>query len=359
MHVRRLRGAVHLKTIYIGFMSIVGIVGLAACANCKSEAKPAPSPPAAVTEMPAGTEVAKNDPPKSDAPHGDAPKGSGKPDAPKGALEPDLTKGGDAPKGDAPQSDKKNDVAGLDLSGLDPSQVDSLNRLLDEKPSACGKPHSLRTSLKTDPGCKRSPFAARYLVRLLKSGLLGSETEEIYDKRFTSPDMAQCDLATNPAVRGNPHAPITLCEFSDFQCPHCKMMEPILGRILEDGNGQVKLLYKNYPISKLHPEARDAAAAAVAAGNQGKFWQMHDKLFANQDHLTAADLEKYARELKLDVKKWSAELPAAKEKVEKEHAEGEKLDITGTPTLYINGRKYAGPLRYEEVKDWVDEEMSR
>lgn len=313
-----------------GPVTLLSLLFCAACANNKSEAKPAPPPP----------------------PRAEAPATPPAPGAGGSAAAKDPPAGGERAKGDRALP------AGVDASALDPSQVDALNRLLDEKPSACGKGHSLRTSLRTDPGCKRSVFAARYLVRLLKAGLLGSEAEEAYDKRFTSPDSGRCDPA-DANVRGNANAPIVLCEFSDFQCPHCKLMEPVLGRVLEEYGGQVKLIYKNYPISKLHPEAREAAAAAVAAGKQGKFWPMHDRLFANQDKLTGADLEGYARELKLDMKKWKADLPAAAEQVEREHGEGEKLEITGTPTLYINGRRYAGPLRFEELRDWVDEELAR
>ena len=160
-------------------------------------------------------------------------------------------------------------------------------------------------------------------------------------------------------VRGSDKAKITLCEFADFQCPHCKMVEPILAALMREYPDEIRVAFKNYPISKLHPESGAAAAAAVSAGMQGKFWQMHDKLFQNQEKLTEADLEKYAGELKLDVKKWKADLTAANAKVELEHAEGEKLDIGGTPTLYVNGRQYAGPLRYEEFKDWVDEELGK
>ncbi|MSP63749.1 MAG: hypothetical protein EXR72_26065 [Myxococcales bacterium] len=247
---------------------------------------------------------------------------------------------------------------GIDVSGLDPSQVKGFERLLDEKASACGKSHSLRTSLKSDPKCRRSIFAARYLVTLLKAGLLPSEAEEHYDKRFVSPDKGRCDVATAP-MRGNANAPVAICEFSDFQCPHCRLAGPILAKLMEEFHDQVKVYYKNYPISKLHPEAADAAAAAVAAGKQGKFWPMHDKLFANQDKLAPTDLERYAGEMKLDVKKWKADLVPARDDVEKDHAEGEKLDITGTPTIYINDRKYAGPLRYEAMKDWVEEELNR
>lgn len=316
--------------------ALPALLFVAACANNKSEAKPAAPPPPPATPS-VNADVAKGEPGK---PAADEKKD----DKPAAAPAKDDKGGGALP--------------GVDTTGLDPTQLEALGRFVDEKPSACGKGHSLRTSIKTDAGCKRSVFAARYLVRLLKAGLLPSEAEEIYDKRFTSPETGQCDL-TDPNMRGNVHAPVTICEFSDFQCPHCKLMEPILQRLLDDYNGQLRLIYKNYPISKLHPDAREAAAAAIAAGKQGRFWQMHDKLFANQDHLTAADLDKYAKELKLDAKKWKDDLPAARERVEKEHAEGEKLDIQGTPTVYVNGRKYAGPLRYEELKDWVDEELNR
>ncbi len=264
----------------------------------------------------------------------------------------------DAAPAAAPEPSDTATLPGIDLAGLDALQVKALNRFLDEKPSACGKPQSLRASLKTDPGCKRSVFAARYLVFLLKAGLLPTEAEEAYDKRFVSPQMGKCDCAAAP-VRGNPSAPITLCEFSDFQCPVCRVFEPVLARVLDEYRDQVRLCYKNFPLTRLHPDAESAAEAAVAAGKQGKFWPMHDKLFANQDHLSAADLEKYAAELKLDMKKWKADLATAREAVDHDKAEGDKNEITGTPSLYINERKYAGPLRYEVVKDWIDEELNR
>jgi protein-disulfide isomerase len=249
---------------------------------------------------------------------------------------------------------------GIDLKGLDEGQKRWLSELTEKYQSPCGKPHSLLTSLKSDTKCKRSVYATRYLVTLLRSGLLKSEAEEYYEMRFVTPETGKCDVASAP-VRGTPTAPVTLCEFSDFQCPHCKLMEPLLARLLEDFRGQVKLYYKNYPITKMHPDARDAAAAALAAGNQGKFWQMHDTLFNHQDSLSAADLERYANELSLDLKRWKADLVAARDQVDRDRAEGEKLDINGTPTLYINGRKFkqAGPLRYEDLKDWVEEELSR
>lgn len=249
-------------------------------------------------------------------------------------------------------------LAGVDQSGLDDGQRTWLRELADKFPSACGKPHSLATSLKTDPGCKRSVIAANFIVRLLKMGLLKSEVEEHYDERFLHPTMARCEVAAAP-LRGEAKAPVAVVEFSDYQCPHCKAIEPVLAKLLAEYKGRVKLYFKNYPISKLHPEAADAAAAAIAAGNQGKFWPMHDLLFEHQDKLTPVDLEKYAADLKLDVKRWKTDLAAARKLVEKDHDEGEKLEVSSTPTLYINGSKYHGPHKYEEIKDWVDFELAK
>ena len=260
------------------------------------------------------------------------------------------------PSGSA--SDSLEGLPGIDLTSLDDGQKHWLKEDLDKYPSPCGKSESLYKSLKGDPKCKRALFAGRYFVMLLKAGLMQSEAEEHYEDRFVHPELAQCDITDVP-VRGNPTATVSICEFSDFQCPHCKLAEPILSRILEEDRDHVKLYYKNYPISKLHPDSRNAAAAAVAAGKQGKFWQMHDLLFDHQDALSPSDLEKYAASLKLDVKKWKADLPSGGDRVDADHDQGEKLEITGTPTIYINGRKYKGPMRYEDVKDWVDEEMSK
>ena len=169
-------------------------------------------------------------------------------------------------------------------------------------------------------------------------------------------DRRRVALAGN--AKGADAALVNIVEFSDFQCPFCGRVNPQLERVMKDYAGKVRLYFRHFPLS-FHADAPLASQAALAAGAQGKFWPMHDKLFANQEHLAPVDLEKYAKELKLDVAKWKADLASAKERVEKEHQEGEKNDLTGTPTLYINGRRYAGPLRYEEIKDWIDEELNK
>ncbi len=249
-------------------------------------------------------------------------------------------------------------AATLDTSSLDEGQQRWLQELLTELPSVCGKPHSLETSLKSDPACKRSPVAARFLVKLLKLGLLKSEVEERFDERFVHPVRGECSLTAAP-VRGDPKAPIAICEFSDYQCSHCKALEPVLTKLLDEYRGKVRLHFKNYPLEQIHPQAHEAAAAALAASRQDKFWPMHDLLFAHQESLTRAELEGFAKQLQLNLKQWHTDLPAAREQVTREHAEGEKLEISATPTLYINGRKLRGPHSYDNLKDWIDEELAK
>ena len=250
-------------------------------------------------------------------------------------------------------------LAGVDLSSLHDGDVKGFWNLVEKYPSACGKAHSLETSIRTDPKCKRSIFAARYIARLLKAGLLPSEVEEHYDARFVEAKRFSFETRNAP-LRGDASAPVTLVEFSDFQCPHCKHLQPELDKILEEYKGQVKLYFKNYPIGHAHPDAVLAAAAALAAGKQGKFWGFHDKLFgSDQQHENMPVLEQYAKELKLDMSKWKADIEPMKPQVEVDHQEGETANIDSTPTLFINGRKHDGPKNAEDIEDWIDEELTK
>ncbi len=249
-------------------------------------------------------------------------------------------------------------VPNVDTSGLGDTDKASFYKLLDKYPSACGKAHSLATSLKSDPKCRRSVFAARYMVKLFKLGLLPSEVEEHYDERFGNVPKFNIDVHDAP-LKGDPGAPVTIVEFSDFQCPHCKHAQPALERILEE-YPQVKLYFKNYPITRAHPYAQPAAQAAIGASKQGKFWQYQDKIWnGDQEKEAPSDLERYARELKLDIPRWKRDSDAAAEKVNRDRADGEKAGIDSTPTLFINGRKFHGAPVYDELKDWVDEELNK
>ncbi len=248
----------------------------------------------------------------------------------------------------------------LDQSGLRADDKATLKKLVQKFPSVCKKPHSLEVSLKTDPGCRRSLYAGKYLVKLLAAHQwLPSEVEEQYEARYVDPKSYSIETTGSP-VRGDAKAPVTIVEFSDFQCPHCKRAQPMLEKVLDEYRGQVKLIFKNYPIRAMHPDAVAAAAAALAAGKQGKFWAYHDKLFAtNQEAYPPTLLEKIAGEVKLDVAKWKGDLEPMRADVDKDHAAGEKADVQSTPSFYINGKKFLGHLTFEDMKEWIDEELNK
>lgn len=258
---------------------------------------------------------------------------------------------GEAPKPAAPSGD----IPGLDTKSLSDSDRKLFTKLLDKFPSACGKPHSLSVSLRTDATCKSSLVASKWLLKLVNDGFLESEIEEKYSDRYLQRKCYTVDTSQAP-VRGDAKAPVTIVEFSDFECPACRAVEPMLKQVLAEYS-KVRLVFMNYPLP-MHPNAMNAAMAAVAAGKQGKFWSYHDKLFENQDKQTMADLVRYAMEMKLDVNKFQADMQAARERIEKDKAEGKKVELTGTPGVLINGCK-ARLGSIEELRSYIDAELSK
>ncbi|HEY2901056.1 MAG TPA: thioredoxin domain-containing protein [Polyangia bacterium] len=167
------------------------------------------------------------------------------------------------------------------------------------------------------------------------------------------------DPGSAPA-KGPKDAPLTMVIFSDFQCPFCSRVEPTLTQIEKDYGGKVRQVWKNYPLP-FHNNAEPAAEAAMAAGAQGKFWEMHDKLFANQQSLDRPSLEKYAQEIGLNMGKFKADLDAQKYKsqIESDTKEGSAVGVNGTPAVFINGRKIAGAYPIDTFKKIIDAELAK
>jgi protein-disulfide isomerase len=141
-------------------------------------------------------------------------------------------------------------------------------------------------------------------------------------------------------VKGNKDARVTIVEFSDFQCPYCARLQPTLKQVLEAYPNDVKLVYKDYPLS-FHKNARPAAKAARAAGEQGKFWEMHDLIFANFSSLSEDKFMQFARQIGLDMEKFKADFKSNKYDalIQKDIELGLKVGVTGTPTLFMNGKR--------------------
>jgi protein-disulfide isomerase len=148
-------------------------------------------------------------------------------------------------------------------------------------------------------------------------------------------------------VLGNPDAAVTLLEYGDYECPYCGAAAPVLRRVVEESDGQVRLVFRNFPLPSVHPFALTAALAAEAAGAQGAFWPMHELIFARQDRLDDAALRAYADELDLDGSVVVGEAAQVfGDKVEADFAAGLEAGVGGTPTVFIDGQLWSG--RVEE-----------
>jgi protein-disulfide isomerase len=149
--------------------------------------------------------------------------------------------------------------------------------------------------------------------------------------------------AEDDHVLGDPAAPVTVLEYGDYECPYCAAAAPVLRRLVEESDGGVRLVFRNFPIADRHPYALTAALAAEAAGAQGAFWAMHDLIFDRQDRLDDASLRSYAEELGLDAGRVVGE--AAQpfgDKVEADFAAGLTAGVAGTPTVFVDGRQFSG-----------------
>lgn len=161
------------------------------------------------------------------------------------------------------------------------------------------------------------------------------------------------------AIKGKKDAKVTIVEFSDFQCPYCSKLQPMIKEVLGMYPDTVNLVYKDFPLS-FHKQAKNAAKAARAAGEQGKYWEMHDMIFDNFNNLSEAKFEEFATKLKLDIGKFKADYSSNKyDKLITEDINlGRKAGVTGTPTLYIGGKRMRG-RSINDFKAMIDASLKK
>jgi protein-disulfide isomerase len=175
----------------------------------------------------------------------------------------------------------------------------------------------------------------------------------------TGPALARKEIAVGEApVRGAARAPITIVEFADFQCPFCGRALPTLQQLLRDYPDRVRWVFKNFPLD-FHQDSFLAHQAALAAGAQGKFWELHDRIFVDQPAIKRDDLIQAAKGLGLDVTRFVTDLDSGRFRasVEADRAEGNRLGVSGTPTFFINGKELVGAASLAEFKRMVDGEL--
>jgi protein-disulfide isomerase len=156
-------------------------------------------------------------------------------------------------------------------------------------------------------------------------------------------------VGDNDHQQGNPDAVIELVEYGDYECPHCGRAYPILKAIQEKMGDRLRFVFRNFPLSESHPHARNAAIAAEAAAAQGRFWEMHDLLFENQFNLRDSDILKYAVKAGLSPDRFKKDIlsESIAARVDDDFESGVRSGVNGTPSFFINGRKFGG--------DWSEE----
>ena len=210
--------------------------------------------------------------------------------------------------------------------------------------------------LGTETGQKRVADAMQtYFQGMQEKARKEAEKREAVgmEEQFKSP--IKMDVTADDPVKGPANAKVTIIEFSDFQCPFCKRGAATMDKVLEAYPQEVKLVFRHLPLD-FHPNAEPAARAAYAAGKQGKFWEMHNELFANQSKLGESFYDEAAKKIGLNLEKFKADYnsPEAKAKVQKDAQSGQKVGIQGTPGFLVNGVKVSGAQPVEQFKKIID-----
>lgn len=152
-------------------------------------------------------------------------------------------------------------------------------------------------------------------------------------------------------IQGPAQAPVTLVEYGDYECPYCGAAYPIIKQVQSRMGDRLRFVFRNFPITTSHPHAEQAAEAAEAAGAHGTFWEMHDLLYENQQHLEQSDLRRYAEQLGLDGREFDEELAqhAHADRVREDFMSGVRSGVNGTPTFYINGARHDDSYELETL----------
>ena len=252
-------------------------------------------------------------------------------------------------------------VAGLSFAGLSDQQKAVAMQALNSRDCQCGcGKGTIASCAKNDSNCGRSPKLSREVLEKARAGESLTAILAHLDRENLPPAApaaaeptaaaappapapaaaaapsaggARVTLASHHPRKGPKHAKVTIVEFSDFQCPYCSRVLPTIQQITDAYPNDVTFVFVNFPLRSIHPRAADAAKAFLAAHRQGKAWPMHDKLFANQGALQAADLERHAQEVGLDLSRWKRDMadPALDRLVQADEALALQVGAQGTP----------------------------
>jgi len=258
-------------------------------------------------------------------------------------------------------------LPGIDLQGLTAAQKTTVLKILRAQGCTCGCNMKLAQCRVEDPSCSYSTGLAGAVVGAVKQGKSEAEAIAAADaSRWAHPqapgkvldDPIAIPIAGSP-VTGAGKAPITIVEFSDFQCPYCIAATPEIQALLKAYPQQVRLIFKEYPLEN-HSHAFTAATAALAAHKQGKFWAMHDAMFDQRD-LSKPNLVALAKTAGVDVDRFEKDMESkeVRDAIAKDVEDGDHANVEGTPTIFINGQRYNGAIQLQFLKPLIDAELKK
>jgi protein-disulfide isomerase len=231
-------------------------------------------------------------------------------------------------------------LPGIDISAMTPRERHEYSSLVSDLLAPCPNvPVPLAQCVLEKRPCSACAPAAKWIAHAVREGASEEQIQTAFKSRFDPAGIKVIPLAGSPS-RGPDDAKVTVVEFADFECPHCRAALPMIDAMMAAHPDKVRLVYK-FVVLNGHVHAEPAARAAWAAAQQGKFWEMEHLLFERQEHLEQGDLERYAKVLKLDVTRWKVDMESqgAKDRLAEDRRLEDDLKLQGTPTIYINGRE--------------------
>jgi protein-disulfide isomerase len=254
------------------------------------------------------------------------------------------------------------DLPGVDWHGISGARKDAALKFIRAEKCTCGCTMKLAECRMKDPGCSYSRKETSIAMKGFADGKSADAVRADIQKEADKPppvleDPVKISIAGDP-VRGPENAKVTIVEFSDFQCPYCSVAVAEANAVVKNFPKDVKLVFKQFPLD-FHAQAGFAAEAALAAQAQGKFWEMHDRLYGGFPDLARKTVMRYAKEIGLDVNRFTADVDSHKFKarVAMEEEEGEVAGVGGTPTFFIDGKKYNGLFDVASVTPLIKKEM--
>jgi protein-disulfide isomerase len=251
----------------------------------------------------------------------------------------------------------------IDLSGLSPVQKRAVLKLVREQDCSCLCGMKVAECIAKDPNCAYSKQLSAIAVQGVKEGKTPIEISKLMDSSPKAHRPKLLEDAVSISVDGSPvkgpaDGRITIIEFSDFECPYCSLAVKEVYTLMAAYPKDMKLIFKQFPLS-MHPNAPLAAAASLAAKEQGKFWELHDLMFANFRKINRDNILIWAKQIGLDMERFKNDLASTKYQavIQKDVADGEAVGVYGTPAFFINGKHYNGPVTMETLKPILDAEL--